>query len=66
LKLFQELGVWIKENGRGDEFKYDIFNILRTFANATMYSPPAQQLKKREMELKNRKKNKTVIYSEQA
>jgi hypothetical protein len=39
-------GVEIK-NGRGGEFKYDIFDI-RTFVNATMYPHPAQQFKKRE------------------
>jgi hypothetical protein len=33
----------IKENSRGGEFMYDIFNtLLRTCVNSTMY-PPAQQ-----------------------
>jgi hypothetical protein len=36
LKLFQD---WVKkgieENGRGGEFNYDIFDIVRTFVNAT-------------------------------
>jgi hypothetical protein len=28
----------MKENGGGDDFKYDIFDtLLRTFVNATMY-----------------------------
>jgi hypothetical protein len=36
----------IKENGGGDEFKYDIFDILLTFVNATMYPHPAQNKKK--------------------
>jgi hypothetical protein len=49
LKLFQE---WeekgIKENGGGGEFKYDnIWYIVRTFVNATMYAHPAQQQKKK-------------------
>jgi hypothetical protein len=36
-----------KENGRGGEFKNDIVQYaVRTFANATMYPHPAQQLKK--------------------
>jgi hypothetical protein len=29
----------IKDNGGADEFKYDIFDILRTFANATINIP---------------------------
>jgi hypothetical protein len=33
-------------NGGGGEFKYDIFDIVRTFVNATMYPHPALQLKK--------------------
>jgi hypothetical protein len=28
LSLFKELFRWIKENDGGDEFKYDIFDIL--------------------------------------
>jgi hypothetical protein len=36
-------GEGIKENGGGDEFKYDMFE---TFVNATMYPHPAQQRKK--------------------
>jgi hypothetical protein len=47
LKLFQEW--WqgeIKENDGGSEFKYDVWYIVRTFVNATMYPYPAQQLKK--------------------
>jgi hypothetical protein len=43
LKLFQEWVEGIKENGGGGEFKYDEFNILRTFLNTTMYPYPAQQ-----------------------
>jgi hypothetical protein len=35
LKLFQEWGGRIKENGGGGEFKCDRFDI-RTFANATI------------------------------
>jgi hypothetical protein len=39
LKLFQELEGWgrIKENGAGGEFKCDIFDIVITFVNVTMY-----------------------------
>jgi hypothetical protein len=30
IELFQELGWgWVKENGGGGEFKYDIFDILK-------------------------------------
>jgi hypothetical protein len=37
LKLFQEWGKkGIKENDGGGKFKYDIFDTLRTFGNATM------------------------------
>jgi hypothetical protein len=51
LKPFQE---WvegrIKENGEGGEFKYDItWYTVRTFINATMYPPVAQQFKKSEL-----------------
>jgi hypothetical protein len=28
---------WMKENGGGGEFKYDIFDILWTFTSVTMY-----------------------------
>jgi hypothetical protein len=42
LKLFLEWE-WIKENGGGGKFKYDIVNIIvRTFVNATMYPYLAQ------------------------
>jgi hypothetical protein len=34
----------IKKNGGGGEFKYDIFEIVITFVNVTMYPHPAQQL----------------------
>jgi hypothetical protein len=30
-------GGMIKENDGGGEFKYSIFDIVRTFANATIY-----------------------------
>jgi hypothetical protein len=43
LKLFQE---WedrsIKKTSGGDKIKYDIFYIVRTFVNATMYFHPVQ------------------------
>jgi hypothetical protein len=38
LKLFQKWGkVGIKEKIGWDEFKFDIFDIVRTFVNTTMY-----------------------------
>jgi hypothetical protein len=48
-----------KQNGRGGEFKYDIWYIARTFVNATMYAYPAQQLKKKKPKINqtNRKTN---------
>jgi hypothetical protein len=33
----------IKENDEGDEFKYGIFDIVRTSVNTTIYPFPAQQ-----------------------
>jgi hypothetical protein len=36
----------IKENGGEGKFKYDIFDILRTFVNATMYPHPSTTIKK--------------------
>jgi hypothetical protein len=40
------IGRWgRKDNGKGGEFKYDIFDI-RIFVNATMYPHLEQQLKK--------------------
>jgi hypothetical protein len=40
------MGGGIKERDGGDEFKYDIWYIVRTFVNATMY-PNSAQLKKK-------------------
>jgi hypothetical protein len=33
----------MKKSSGGGEFKYDIFDTLRTFANMSMYPHPAQQ-----------------------
>jgi hypothetical protein len=35
-------GVGMKENGRGGEFKCDIWYIVRTFINVTLYNPAQQ------------------------
>jgi hypothetical protein len=50
LKIFQEWGEeGMKENGGGSKFMY---NIVRTFVNATMYPHPAQQLKNEKQKAK--------------
>jgi hypothetical protein len=33
----------LKENGRGGEFMYDIWYIVRTCVTATLYPHPSQQ-----------------------
>jgi hypothetical protein len=36
-------GKGMKENDGRGEFKYDLYDIVRTLVNATMYPHPAQQ-----------------------